>query len=300
MLGRALFLSRLRTYFLGSILSKSLTLVPTREPLNATKIQNLTLDDNASLERIQKGQNIDGCSSGTVRGLASVQHSIGTARFAGVRGPIRSPRSPLDPSNGFSLSSILPSKNSTHTHSMPAIAADEGQFSQHSHIQGSERGQSVMGSDPTTSNAEDLYLESYAFTTAAAIVGSVDRKIFVSLRDGRNVFGILRTFDQFANLVLQDTIERIYLPKKDAQSRERFAEVPIGVFMVRGENVVMLGELDIDCEDDHLFEREQVPFQEADKELKRLQQERVKEESIKAKKYLERGLVHDFVKADLY
>ncbi|KAK6874922.1 Sm-like protein LSm1 [Candida tropicalis] len=60
--------------------------------------------------------------------------------------------------------------------------------------------QQVRSSDPIGPNVEDLYLESYAFTTAAAIVGAVDRKIFVLLRDGRNLFGILRTFDQFANL----------------------------------------------------------------------------------------------------
>lgn len=151
-----------------------------------------------------------------------------------------------------------------------------------------------------SSNAEDLYLESYAFTTAAAIVGSVDRKIFVLLRDGRSVFGILRTFDQFANLVLQDTLERIYLPPKDAQSPERFAEVPRGVFMVRGENVVMLGELDIDREDFHLYDREQISFEEAEKELNARQQQRVRDEKVKAKNYLKRGLIHDFHKADLY
>ncbi|SGZ48957.1 CIC11C00000001551 [Sungouiella intermedia] len=150
------------------------------------------------------------------------------------------------------------------------------------------------------SNAEDLYLESYAFTTAAAIVGSVDRKIFVLLRDGRNVFGILRTFDQFANLVLQDTVERIYLPKVDEQAPERFAEAPKGVFMVRGENVVMLGELDIDREDDHLVNMQRVGFQEAEAELKSRQAARVADEKIKAKNYLNRGLIHDFVKSDLY
>lgn len=150
------------------------------------------------------------------------------------------------------------------------------------------------------SNAEDLYLESYAFTTAAAIVGSVDRKIFVLLRDGRNVFGILRTFDQFANLVLQDTVERIYLPKVNESSPDRFAEAPKGVFMVRGENVVMLGELDIDREDDHLVNMQRVGFQEAEAELKSLQAARLKEEKVKAKNYLNRGLIHDFVKSDLY
>lgn len=150
------------------------------------------------------------------------------------------------------------------------------------------------------SNAEDLYLESYAFTTAAAIVGSVDRKIFVLLRDGRNVSGILRTFDQFANLVLQDTLERIYLPKTDENGPERFAEAPRGVFMVRGENVVMLGELDIDREDDHLMQMQQIPFEAAEKEWEAIQDARIKQEKVKAKNFLKRGLIHDFVKSDLY
>lgn len=159
--------------------------------------------------------------------------------------------------------------------------------------------QSQQSQDTLTSN-EELYLESYAFTTAAAIVGSVDRKIFVLLRDGRNVFGILRTFDQFANLVLQDTLERIYLPKENEQAPERFGEVPRGVFMVRGENVVMLGELDIDREDDHLMQMQQIPFEAAEAEMKARNTARIKEESRKAKNYLNRGLIHDFLRTDLY
>ncbi|KAL7663909.1 U6 snRNA-associated Sm-like protein LSm1 [[Candida] zeylanoides] len=150
--------------------------------------------------------------------------------------------------------------------------------------------------DPSTPNVEDLYLESYAFTTAAAIVGSVDRKIFVVLRDGRNVFGILRTFDQFANLVLQDTVERIYL---DGAPR-RFAETYRGVFMIRGENVVMMGELDIDTEDDHLQEWRQIEFANAERELAALQAARIKEQKHRAKALLSKALISDFAPSDLY
>lgn len=158
--------------------------------------------------------------------------------------------------------------------------------------------QSSTTSDSMTPNVEDLYLESYAFTTAAAIVGSVDRKIFVVLRDGRNVFGILRTFDQFANLVLQDTIERIYL---DEESKDkRFAETYRGVFMIRGENVVMMGELDIDREDDHLQEWQEIPFADAEKELKSVQSSKIKEQKIRSKNLLLKGLVSDFAPSDLY
>lgn len=39
-----------------------------------------------------------------------------------------------------------------------------------------------------------------------------------------------------ANLVLQDTIERVYAGKL-------YADVPRGIFLVRGENVLLLGEV---------------------------------------------------------
>ncbi|KAF9531959.1 Sm-like ribonucleoprotein [Crepidotus variabilis] len=81
------------------------------------------------------------------------------------------------------------------------------------------------------------------FTTSGALVDCVDRKMLVILRDGRKLHGVLRSYDQFANLVLEDTYERIY-------HNEHFAEEPIGVFVVRGENVVLLGEIDLDQEDE--------------------------------------------------
>lgn len=76
------------------------------------------------------------------------------------------------------------------------------------------------------------------------------------LRDGRTLIGYLRSVDQFgesdtyyailfnsynelpivANLLLQDTIERIYVEKK-------YGDIPRGIFLVRGENVSLLGEI---------------------------------------------------------
>ena len=58
----------------------------------------------------------------------------------------------------------------------------------------------------------------------------------VWLRDGRKLFGVLRTFDQFQNIVLQDTYERFYVELE-------YAEEYRGVFLVRGENVVLVGEI---------------------------------------------------------
>lgn len=51
------------------------------------------------------------------------------------------------------------------------------------------------------------------------------------------MYGWLRSYDQFANLVLQDTIERIFIDDK-------YGDIEKGVYLVRGENVVLLGEVD--------------------------------------------------------
>jgi U6 snRNA-associated Sm-like protein LSm1 len=73
------------------------------------------------------------------------------------------------------------------------------------------------------------------------------------LRDGRKLIGVLRSYDQFgtctrptcmypsdvgfaANLVLEDTVERIY-------HQDVFAENWRGLYLIRGENVVLLGEV---------------------------------------------------------
>ncbi|KAL8567968.1 SM-like, degradation of cytoplasmic mRNAs and positively regulates transcription initiation [Nucella lapillus] len=75
----------------------------------------------------------------------------------------------------------------------------------------------------------------------ASLVEEIDKKLLVVLRDGRTLIGYLRSIDQFANLVLHRTIERIHVGKK-------YGDIPRGIFIVRGENVVLLGEVDTDNE----------------------------------------------------
>ncbi|KAI5304086.1 SM-like, degradation of cytoplasmic mRNAs and positively regulates transcription initiation, partial [Ascosphaera pollenicola] len=81
------------------------------------------------------------------------------------------------------------------------------------------------------------------FTTAAQLLDLTDKKLVLVLRDGRKLVGILRSWDQFANLVLQDTVEKIY-------AGNLFAEQKRGIYIVRGENVLLLGEIDLDKEDE--------------------------------------------------
>ena len=46
-----------------------------------------------------------------------------------------------------------------------------------------------------------------------------------------------RSFDQFANLVLEGAVERVIVGAL-------YSEMPLGLYVVRGENVVLLGEID--------------------------------------------------------
>lgn len=92
-------------------------------------------------------------------------------------------------------------------------------------------------------------------------------KLMIVLRDGRTLIGYLRTVDQFglykltecsdgpyclsvrserflchtANLVLHRTVERIHVGKQ-------YGDIPRGIFVIRGENVILLGEVVRSCE----------------------------------------------------
>eukprot|EP00124_Ichthyophonus_hoferi_P000355 Ihof_evm22s12 gene=Ihof_evmTU22s12 len=79
------------------------------------------------------------------------------------------------------------------------------------------------------------------FPGTASLIEDLDKKMLVVLRDGRKLIGYLRSIDQFANLVLQDTIERVHVGNQ-------YGDIHRGIFLVRGENVVLLGEIDAEKE----------------------------------------------------
>jgi U6 snRNA-associated Sm-like protein LSm1 len=49
------------------------------------------------------------------------------------------------------------------------------------------------------------------FPGAASLIDQLDTIVSLMLRDSRNLIGKLRSFDQYLNLVLEDTVERIVL-----------------------------------------------------------------------------------------
>jgi len=108
----------------------------------------------------------------------------------------------------------------------------------------------ASGSAPAVNNAAPAaatsptvpQLPPQMFTTAAQLLDLTDKKLVLVLRDGRKLIGVLRTWDQFANLVLQDTVERYFV-------QQYWADVPRGTYLVRGENVLLLGEIDLEKDD---------------------------------------------------
>ncbi|TYJ29694.1 hypothetical protein E1A91_A06G084600v1 [Gossypium mustelinum] len=70
----------------------------------------------------------------------------------------------------------------------------------------------------------------------------LDKKLLVLLRDGRKLLGLLRSFDQFANVVLEGACERVIVG-------DLYCDIPLGLYVIRGENVVIIGELDLEKEE---------------------------------------------------
>jgi len=64
--------------------------------------------------------------------------------------------------------------------------------------------------------------------------------------DGRTLTGTLVSCDQLTNLVLGDTIERIIRPQDDP---EPSSEASHGLYLIRGDNVVLCGLVDEEIDD---------------------------------------------------
>ena len=65
--------------------------------------------------------------------------------------------------------------------------------------------------------------------------------MLVITADGRTLVGTLLSADQMTNLVLNETIERVIRPPDDP---EMSTEVSHGLYLIRGDNVVILGLVD--------------------------------------------------------
>jgi U6 snRNA-associated Sm-like protein LSm1 len=67
------------------------------------------------------------------------------------------------------------------------------------------------------------------------------KKVLLLLRDGRSFMGILRSFDHHSNAVLQGAFERVVVG-------HLYCDIPLGAFVVRGDEVILTGELGMEEE----------------------------------------------------
>lgn len=119
----------------------------------------------------------------------------------------------------------------------------------------------------------------------AGLIEEIDKKQQVVLRDGRVIIGYLRSVDQFANLLLNEAVERIHVGKM-------FADDPLGFFIIRGENVLLLGELDPDVSTNPEG-LEEVSIEKIKEEQKKQREEKKEQEKIKKNALRSRGLEND-------
>lgn len=130
-------------------------------------------------------------------------------------------------------------------------------------------------------NHYDLTQYSYMPGTAS-LIEDIDKQLMVILRDGRTLIGYLRSIDQYANLLLSSTIERIHVGTK-------YGDIPRGIYMIRGENVVLTGEVDFSIP--MKVNMTQVSVQEI-LELKQIEKKKQEEaEKLKKKALMERCLI---------
>ncbi|CAF3165328.1 unnamed protein product [Rotaria socialis] len=122
----------------------------------------------------------------------------------------------------------------------------------------------------------------YYLSGMAALIGDIDKQLMVMLRDGRTLIAFLRSLDQFGNLVLHQAFERICIG-------HQYADIPRGLFVIRGENVLFIGELDF-------HQPLRVPLIEVTiEEILKLQKEDIEKkgriEKLRQKAMIEHGLV---------
>lgn len=72
------------------------------------------------------------------------------------------------------------------------------------------------------------------------LIEYVDKKVNVITNDGRNVIGLMRGFDQVCNIILEKCSERVFTRDTGVQV------IPLGLQVIRGDNVAVVGEVDVE------------------------------------------------------
>ncbi|KAK3587563.1 hypothetical protein CHS0354_004853 [Potamilus streckersoni] len=77
---------------------------------------------------------------------------------------------------------------------------------------------------------------------ASALESYVNKTVSVVTADGRIIVGFLKGFDQTINLILDESHERVY------STSDGIEQVILGLYIIRGDNVAVIGEVDEDTD----------------------------------------------------
>jgi len=108
------------------------------------------------------------------------------------------------------------------------------------------------------------------FGGVTSLSEQLDKVVLLVLRDGKHLIGRLTSYDNFGSLVLENSSERKFAGGK-------YCDIEQGVFLVRGENITLIGEVDTKREAEarmnglglQLAELEEVQKLEEEEEAKR-------------------------------
>lgn len=69
----------------------------------------------------------------------------------------------------------------------------------------------------------------------------ISKRVCIITTDGRTLLGTLESHDQQTNVILSSTIERVIRPADDEEANNI---VEHGLYLVRGDNITIIGEVD--------------------------------------------------------
>eukprot|EP00042_Codosiga_hollandica_P055478 m.778834 g.778834 ORF g.778834 m.778834 type:complete len:92 (-) comp59124_c0_seq3:3425-3700(-) len=70
----------------------------------------------------------------------------------------------------------------------------------------------------------------------------LNKDVCILTQDGHVYIGTLRGFDQLTNIIIEKCRERVF-------ASDGTVEQPLGLFVIRGDNLAIVGELDPDLEE---------------------------------------------------
>ena len=82
----------------------------------------------------------------------------------------------------------------------------------------------------------------------SSFCAQLDKTILLILRDGKLLLGSLASYDQFGSILLENTRERVC-------AGGLFADVDVGMLLIRGDNIALIGEVVRACIDRHEIRR---------------------------------------------